>query len=234
MKIDVVGRMCTWVKELSTSYIINDEIIFDTPSASFKTLLTEYNLKNIKYIIISHFHNDHFADLHLVLKYIFFHTKNNLTIIAPQGCKERLIGLIKIFEMGYLQNFIEERVNFIDCENNKIIKLDDYKIKCFKMQHGILDAYGFLIENGGKTVGFTGDSAMCNNVRKILKKSQIAFVDSSNVAVDNKHLCVGEVNELSKEFVDCKIIAVHLSKHSLAEIKNYDLTYAKQGESIII
>ena len=45
---------------------------------------------------------------------------------------------------------------------------------------------------------------------------------------------IEKINELSKEFVDCKMIAVHLSKHSLAEIKNYDLTYAKQGESIII
>lgn len=234
MKIDVVGNMCTWTKELSTSFIINDEILFDTPQSSFKTLLNDYDLKKIKYIIISHFHSDHFGDLHLVLDYIFNHTKNNLTIIAPKGCKERLFEIFKIFEVSYFQKHTEERVSFIDCENNKIIKLGQYKIKCFKMLHKDLDAYGFTIENENKVVGFSGDSAMCNNIRKILKKSQVAFIDSANVAVDNKHLCTGEVNELCKEFADCKIYAVHLAPHSLAEAKYIGLNYAKQGEIVEI
>lgn len=234
MKVNVVGSMCTWVKELSTSFIINDEILFDTPQSSFKTLLVDYDLTKIKYIIISHFHSDHFADLHLVLDYIFNHTKNNLTIIAPKGCKERLFSMFKLFEVAYLQKSTDERVIFIDCENNKIIKFENYKLKCFKMLHQELDAYGFTLEQEEKIVGFSGDTAMCNNVRKILKKSQVAFVDSANLAVNNKHLCVGEVNELSKEFSNCKIYAVHLAPHSLAEIKNTSLVHPLQGEVIEI
>jgi len=235
VKIDVVGSMCSWVKELSTSFIINDEILFDIPQGSFKTLLIDYDLTKIKHIIISHFHSDHFADIHLVLKYMDKCLKNNITIIAPKGCREHLISMFKIFEISYLQKFLDEKVNFIECENNKIIKLGNYKFKCFKMLHNDLDAYGFTIEVEGKTVGFTGDSAMCNNVHKILKKSQAAFVDSANVSVNNKHLCVGEVNQLSKEYSNCKIYAIHLAKHSLAElIQNTQLAHPKEGETIII
>lgn len=234
MKIDVVGSMCTWVKELSTSYIIDDKIMFDCPQGSFKNLLNDYDLKKINKIIISHFHSDHFADIHLVLEVIFKKTKNNITIIAPKNCKEKIINIFKLFEVGYLQKDLEERVTFIDSENNKIIKLDGYKIKCFKMLHRDLDAYGFTIENGDKVIGFTGDSAMCNNVRKIIKKSHSVFIDSANLAVDNKHLCVGEVNELSKEFPECTFYPIHLSTYSLEEIKNTSLYHPKQGEVIEI
>lgn len=235
MKIDIVGSMCTWVKELSTSYIINDEILFDAPQASFKVLLNDYDLSKIKYVIISHFHSDHFADIHLVIDYIANCTNNNLVFIAPKGCKERIISMLKIFEVGYLQSFVENRSTFIDCENNKIIKIGDYKLKCFKMLHGDLDAYGFTIENDGKTIGFSGDTAMCNNVRKILKKSQIAFVDSANTIANNKHLSLNEVNELSQEFENCKIYSIHLSSDSLELIKNFNLlNHPKQGEIIKI
>lgn len=234
MKIDIVGSMCTWVKELSTSFIIDDEILFDAPQSSFKTLLIDYDLTKIKYIIISHFHSDHFGDIHLVLDYIFNHTKNNITIIAPKTCKERLFTIFKALEVAYLQKYVDERVTFIDCENNKIIKFDNYKIKCFKMLHNDLDSYGFLLETENKIVGFSGDTAMCNNVRKILKKAQIAFIDSANVSVNNKHLCVGEVNELSKEFTNCKIYAVHLVPHSLEELRNTDLEHPYQSQIIYV
>lgn len=234
MKIDVVGSMCTWVKELSTSFIIDDQLLIDTPQGTFKTLLVNYNLAKIKYIIITHFHSDHFADIHLVLDYLAHRSKEKITILAPKGAKERLFSMFKLFEVSYLQKFVDENINFIDFENNKIIKIGNYKIKCYKMLHKDLDAYGFTIENEGKVIGFSGDTAMCNNVRKILKKSQTVFIDSANLAVDNKHLCVGEVNELSKEFSDCKLYAVHLSSFSLEELKNYDLSHPKQGEVIYI
>ena len=88
MKIDVVGSMCTWTKKLSTSYIINDEILFDTPQGTFKTLFEDYDILKTNYIIISHFHSDHFMDIHLVMDYLYHHTKKKITIIAPKGCRE--------------------------------------------------------------------------------------------------------------------------------------------------
>ena len=106
MKIDVVGSKCTWVKDLSTSYIINDEILFDVPQGSFKTLLNDYDLKKIKVVIISHFHSDHFGDIHLVLD-VLSRTKQKITIIAPRTCKERLIEMFKIFEVRFLESYID-------------------------------------------------------------------------------------------------------------------------------
>lgn len=233
MKINVVGSKCTWTKELSSSYIIDDEIMFDIPQGSFKSMQIDYDLTKIKYIIISHFHSDHFGDLHLLFDLLYHESTHNITVIAPKGCKERILSIIKAFEITFLQELIDNRITFLECENNKIIKFENYKLKCFKMLHGNLDAYGFTLENNGKVVGFSGDTAMCNNIRKILKKSQIAFIDSANIEKDNKHLCVNEVEELSKEFADCKIYAIHLVPESLEAINKFpNITHPLEKEII--
>lgn len=215
MKIDVVGCHCTWMIDLSTSFIINDEIALDAPQGSFKTLLTKYDITKIKYIFITHFHSDHFMDTHLLLDYLCHHCKNQrITIVAPKGCKERLFEMFKVVEVSYLENYINEMVDFIECENNKKFVLDGYKIKVFKMTHQNLDAYGYTIEKDNVKVGFTGDTCMCNNVYKIIKASKMVFIDASNVEPNHKHLSAQEVIDLSNEFKDTKIIPVHMSKFS--------------------
>lgn len=235
MKIDIVGSECTWTSQLSTSFIINDEIIFDTPQGSFKAISHNYDLSKIKYIIISHFHSDHFADIHTVLEYIFYHhPDNHLTIIAPKGCCERLFAMFRLFEISYLEEPVKDRVTFISCENNQKIKLGSYTLKVYKMLHVNLDAYGFVIDDGKTKVGFSGDSAMCNNVHKILKKSTACFIDSANVTPNNKHLSVSEVLTLQEEYPDCKLYPIHLSDNSISMLSQLQISYPKQGESVTI
>lgn len=234
MKIDIVGSACTWVKPLSTSFIINDEILFDCPQGSFKTLMNDYKLDKIKYIIITHFHSDHFMDLHLVFDYLFRNfPQSRFTVIAPKGCFERLCSLFRLIEVAYLEEYLKERVCFIDSENGKKIKLGNYNFKCFKMVHGSLDAYGFIIDDGVK-VGFTGDTSMCNNVHKILKKSKACFIDTANFEIDKKHLSVSEVMNLKQEYPDCKLHMVHICTPSAKEITKLGETYPKQAEIIEI
>ena len=50
MKVTIVGNMCTWTKELSTSYILNDDVLIDLPQCSFKTLYNDYDLNKIDYL----------------------------------------------------------------------------------------------------------------------------------------------------------------------------------------
>lgn len=235
MKIDIVGNGCTWTKQLSTSFIINDLLLFDVPEGSFKTIFHNYDLKKIRYIIISHFHSDHFLDIHLLLDFIFRHySDRHLTIVAPKGCKERLISLFKLIEVPHLIAPLQERIEFVDLENGKKIKLGDLSLKAYRMAHKDLDAYGFIIEQYDTSVGFTGDTSMCNNVRKILKKSKACFIDSANINPDNKHLCLQEVAQLEKEFPDCKLYRIHLSLDSFKQLDLEKTYYPKEGETIIL
>ena len=233
MKIDIVGNMCTWTKENSTSFILNNELLFDVPEGSFKTILNDYGLEKVKYIILSHFHSDHYIDVHIVLDYIFNnYPDRKLTVIAPKGCYERLTTLFSLVEITHLQKHLDSRVSFIDLEDGKEIKLGQYKIKAYRVNHADVEAYGFIIKHGKTKVGFSGDTAMCDNLKKILKAVPNCFVDTAGVQITNKHLSVQEVVELQKEYTKCKLHMIHLSYHSKKLIDELSLEYPQQGDVI--
>lgn len=211
MKIDIVGCHCTWQKELSTSFIIDDIIAVDTPQESFKTLLVDYDISKLKYIFITHFHSDHFMALHLVVEVLYKRGIKDVTIIGPKGIKEKLAGVVKIVEADHLVNYVQDDIKYIECENNKRIKLGPYKIKMFKMFHPPIDAYGFTIQKENVVAGFSGDTALCNNLIKIIKASNIAFVDCSGVDKNKKHLSVEEFLSLKQEFPEVNLMPVHMS-----------------------
>ena len=45
----------------------------------------------------------------------------------------------------------------------------NFEITAHKMDHGNIDDYGYIVrEKGGKTVGFSGDSRMCDNMQYMI------------------------------------------------------------------
>ncbi len=234
MKIDVVGAMCTWTKELSTSFIIDEKIMFDIPQGSFKTLLHNYDLSKIDCLIISHFHSDHFMDFHLLIDLFKNNFENKkLTVIAPKGCKERLITIFNCIYVGFMEGYVNDNVTFITAENGKTVEFEGYKIKCYSMSHYITDAYGYVVSDGKSKVGFTGDTCMCNNVLKILKNCQTVFIDTSSVDINLKHLSVGEVLQLQKDCPSVKFWAVHTNYLS-KDLAKDRIDIAEQGQVIYI
>ena len=230
MKINIVGNHCTLAYTLNTSFVINDNLLFDVPIGSFKTLFNKYDLKKIDYIVISHFHSDHFCDIPLVLE-VMSKLGKSITILAPKGCKQRIESLMRLIEVPHLIPSLDN-FNFIDAENGEIVKLANYKIKCFSVNHGGLDAYGYVIDDGSVKVGFSGDSAMCNNIRKIAKASKAMFIDASSIVENEKHLATFEIKSLMDEFPDTNFYPVHFSTASENSIDQFGLNKTYQGQTI--
>ncbi len=234
MKVTIVGNHCTWTKELSTSFIINSDTLIDVPQGSFKTLYNDYVMDKIDNILITHFHSDHFADIHLIIDIFNKMQDKKLNILAPKGCRERLVQLFKILEVAYLEKYLDDNVTFYECENGKTYKIGNYKIKAYKVAHKNLDAYGFVVEDNHIKVGFTGDSCMCNSLHKILKHSKAVFIDCSSTSKNNSHLSVDEVVSLQNEYKNVLVEPVHFAEGSENLAKNTNLLKTYQGQVIEI
>ncbi len=64
MKVQVIGSGSMWTKCNSASYLIDNDIMIDFPNGACKYLYrNNINPSNIDYILLTHFHGDHYFDI---------------------------------------------------------------------------------------------------------------------------------------------------------------------------
>lgn len=223
MKINVLGTSYTWFTRNNTSYIIDDDIVFDVPSGAYKDIKKNIDVMKIRCVLISHFHADHFGDLMIITTEIMRHfvqfgRVENLRVYGPKGIADKIIGCHNLFcsaEDERSMEKLKEHIDFIELEDGFEFAEAGYKIKAYKMNHGPIETFGFYFEDEhGKVVSFTTDTAMCDNLHKLLKNANVAFVEMSAVNPHHAHLTVDEFVELSKKYSNSKMYPVHTSDQS--------------------
>lgn len=228
MKITILGTGCIWTKRACASYLIDDSVLIDPGSGTLKQLFKSSNkllhhekIGKIKVILITHYHIDHYFDIvHLMWK--IASEKNpdfNATIICPPGGRQRIEALCRLgmSESSVNKLNFDKYIKFYDASTLGTFEYGNYEISSRKMDHGDIDCYGYIIkEKGGKTVGFTGDSTMCDSVKYIINNSDIAFVDMAGTDISNKHYNIVDGIELMKEYRGkCCIIPCHLTSQAV-------------------
>lgn len=228
MKVTILGTGCIWTKRACASYLIDDDIIVDPGSGTLKQLFRSSNvllhhekIERIKLILITHYHIDHYFDIvHLMWKIA---SENNphlsATIICPPGGKERIQMLCKLgmSESTFKKLNFDKYIKFVDASTLKNFQYRDYEITSYKMNHGDIDCYGYSFkERRGKTVSFTGDSAMCDSMMQLINNSDVAFVDMAGTDYSGKHYNIIDGINLMKEYRGkCCIVPCHLTSQAL-------------------
>lgn len=237
MKVNVIGTSCTWFERNNTSYVLDDKIVFDTPSGSYKDIIKCTTIEKISTIIISHFHADHFGDF-IVFATRFMRNLKNLSqkkkVYAPKGALKRLIKLNETMQGGcdelVPENFLKN-IDFIDLYDGLQFEVEGYKVTAHKMVHGRAETYGFVFEDkNGIIVGFSADTEMCDNLHKILEKSKYAFVEMASPEKRKKHLCIAEFEELEKIYKNCKMFPVHTCDVCQEYAEENGMNFLKDGQ----
>lgn len=137
----------------------------------------------INICLITHFHADHFFDIPFLLLEQGLRNirEKEFIIIGPKGLAYRIE---KLFNMAYPEDWekikLQSKLKVIEIVNSEEkLFVNDYIIIPYKVEHVGYDAYGYVIEKNNKSVGFTGDTIICDNVEKIVKSSIITFADMS-------------------------------------------------------
>ena len=103
------------------------------------------------------------------------------------------------------------------------------------MEHGRPETYGFTFtDKEGKVVAFSADTKMCDNLHKLLKKADFAFVEMSSTVPHRSHLSIAEFEELEKKYKKAKFYPVHTSdKCQEYAIKN-NMNYVNDGDELLL
>ena len=220
MKIEVVGSGNSWTKRLSTSYIIDDHILLDLPQGSFKTLFVNKKLEKIDTVIITHYHSDHWADFHLFIETLIHKNfSKKIKLFAPEDFWTRYDYLTSALNIKDNFEFAKKHILYSQLCNGKIFKIANLNFTTYKVLH-IENSFGFVADNGILRVGFSGDTAICDSLQKILKKSNHIFIDVSSAELSKKHLNVNQALNLKKEFENVKFYAVHYSDSVIPLLRN--------------
>ena len=243
MKIKMIGTGAISVKQRSACSLIDNKILIDCGNGTVKTLLEQnVDIKEINTLLITHLHGDHFLDIpFLIMQRKFCSSSNELNIYCPKGT-EKVIGKIINFIYSDIEDWKvlrdKTKVKFIEFENltNKEVT-NGYFVDSYEVMHGdFKPAYGFILKNGDKSVGFSGDSIYCKNIETIVKKSDISILDMSFIDGNNKHMGVHDIENLVNKY-NKKIIATHMSESARQygnEIKNSKLIIPNDGDEFVI
>lgn len=247
MKVYAVGTSCTWFERNNTSFILDDEILFDTPDGSYKEIIKQLGIidfiKNLKAIFLTHFHADHFFDMHVIATRFMRESeklgrKESLKVYCPKGALDKLVEINKIIcgspdecDKASLQKYID----FIEVGDGDEFKIENYKVKVYAMDHGDVYSQGYTFtDNSGKVVGFSSDTKDCENLRKMLSTSDVAFVDMAALEPAKSHLDVKRYMELEKEYKNCKMYAIHTADDTYEFGKKNGLNVLDDGDIINI
>ena len=240
MKVKVMGTSCTWFKRENTSYVIDDEIIFDVPNGTYKNLIKVMDLEKTKCVLISHLHTDHFFDLRIIVTRFLRDFKDRpekLRIYAPKGTAETLIEINRLVYGGFdecSEEYVKSKIEFFELSDGFEFEEGSYNIRAYKMNHSILECFGFTFtdKKTGTVVGFSSDTAMCDNLHKMLSVSSYAFVEMASMEKCKTHLCCEEFEFLMAKYDKCKMFPVHTSDVCQEYAENNGLNYLVDGQTL--
>ena len=212
------------------SLLINDEMIIDlTPDCQTAMNMYNKNMANVKYLLQTHTHLDHFDINHFTSLDFKYETKlkNPLTLICSKLCLNDIQS--KVSQFDRMDLFNQEYLNKINLKTQTLdhgekINTDNYSIKAIHCAHDEkIGAQLYLIKQNGKTLFYATDTPqMTETTLQELQGEKIdcIFLDESfglndymfshlNIKGFNDYVAKLKSNNLLSK--NCQVYATHLT-----------------------
>lgn len=162
----------------------------------------------INSITISHLHMDHFLDFATLLCNVAtYDHKQPITIYGPKATEDLFSKLIAFHDFDNdLSNFFNQYCKIQIIGDGDKWQIGDDAFKAYSVEHGGIEAYAIGI-NG--ILAYTGDSALCDNVKQIAKEYQYVICDCSLMEGNYKHLGIDQIDALADEYPTTTFIPTH-------------------------
>lgn len=213
MKIRVIGSGNISSEYNSASYLVENDLLVDIPNGNCKALRRMgIDINDIKHILITHFHGDHYFDIpfYLIGRIKRDEDDKNIYIYTSKDGIKKIKKVLKLaFPNSIKKIYNNTNMNYITSTS---FKYRNYLVEKVLVDHGNLKpAYGYIISKDDKKVGFTGDTCLCENVKYMANNCDCLFCDCALTIGNNKHMGINDIEKLSKEYKNCNFVVSHLS-----------------------
>lgn len=197
------------------SFLIGGRVLVEpSPSVLPNLRRTGADLAAIDAVFISHFHADHtFGWPFLLLEYLVrTRRRSDLWVVGPPGVEARLAEMCRVGAYpaherargGFDLHFVEV--------NEAPQQAGPVRFRAARVEHEpALDCYGFLIEHGGRTLGYSGDTRLCDGLRTITAGADALVLEcAGRHDSPHGHMSLNSVRALRAEFPSSPFILTHL------------------------
>ena len=235
MKITFIGTGTMGCVTRCNTSILVDDILFDIGMGTVKQIerLKVYT-KSVKYLVITHFHADHFLDISNLLfgRRIRKESESyKLTIIGPIGLRKKVIDLMNFTHSDgneHKYDNIEEKYNieFIELNNEQQYSTDIFKITALSLKHGGCSPInGYILEKDNKVISYACDTTFCDNYYKMCNISNYMFSDITGLKTTDMHIGLEDYKQLYTEYPNCIFYAIHRSDYDTSETSSVKFPY---------
>ncbi|MBE0634995.1 ribonuclease Z [Candidatus Bipolaricaulota bacterium] len=173
----------------------------------------------IGHIFISHLHADHMFGLpFLLLEYCIRREREDpIHIIGPPTIEQLTYQLCDLAWPDMRKHGFEPRVPLVFTEVSKEgeYQAGNLAFTAVPMQHFTLDAFGFRFEYKGRSIAYSGDTAECDQLDRLLDGADVALLELTHPreCADPGHMDSLSFERVAKRLVaqGSTVIATHMS-----------------------
>ena len=241
MKIRFIGTGTMGSTKRCNQSLLIDNMLFDIGSGTIKQVeRLGISTRRIQYVVISHFHSDHFLDIvnFLIGRSIRKELTEKIYIIGPRGLKKIMLFLFNLTHAdGDVDKYknLEKKFNIeiIELAGYKSFQQEDFKLTAYPLKHGLCkNILGYMLEKDGITLAYATDTTFCSNLEYMIQNASYAFCDATDEISTTVHMGADDLYDLAYKYYKCKIYAIHRNDY---DTEKYDYLYIPQdGDELLL
>jgi len=200
-----------------SSFVVDRKYLFDAPPTLLPHLKQlKIPLTEIEVLFLTHHHGDHFMGLpFLFLEYMYMTPRTkDLFIVGPPGVQEWM----EDFANRCYPNITKDagyRRRYIDASPGSEQKAGTISFQAVPMNHvkESMQAMGYRVNINGKTVAYTGDTMMCDDIFELADGADVLVVDCTYTeGCGPEHMGLDDVKQIrARVRPETAIVLTHLN-----------------------
>jgi len=237
VKLTIVGCSGTFPgpKDACSSYLLEHDgyrLLLDAGNGSTGALQRTVGLLDLDAVLISHMHGDHFLDLVTYTYARRYHPQGNPGRLPVHGPSDVADHVAAAFGRP-VKELLDEVYEFHPAAGPGVVDLGPFHIERDRVNHPV-ETYAARITAGGKTLAYSADSGVCDELVKLARGVDLFLCEASYLEGEDNppdiHLTGKEAAEHASRAGVGQLVLTHLVPWGDQDRTLEEATAAYDGE----